>query len=238
MCILDNSLLWSLVAGACTALGALLLFFRKKWSNRSLAFFLGLASGVMVAVVVFDMLPSALVFGSVMKAIIGILLGVLVMALVNSALFEAINSAQTLVSLGYMIMVGIALHDLPEGMAIAFGGEMKARTGMVIAMGIGIHNIPEGMAIAAPLLMSGMKKGRVLLQTIALGFITPLGTILGRYMVKVLPDLLPLMLGLASGVMVYLVCIQLWPQAGHKDKVSRWWGFGLGTMVILVASFI
>lgn len=235
---MDNSLIWSLVAGACTALGAIILFFRKRWSNQSLAFFLGLASGVMVAVVVFDMLPSAMLFGNVLKAIIGVALGLLTMVVVNSALFEAINTAETLLGLGYMIMLGIALHDLPEGMAIAFGDEMKSRTGMVIALGIGIHNIPEGMAIAAPLLMGGMRKGRVLLQTIALGFITPLGTILGKYMVKLLPDLLPLMLGLASGVMIYLVCFQLWPQAGSKNKVSRWWGFVLGMMVILAASFM
>ncbi|WP_157609447.1 ZIP family metal transporter [Syntrophomonas zehnderi] len=213
------------------------MFFRKSWSNKSLAFFLGLAAGVMVAVVVFDMLPSALVFGNVAKTCIGLALGILIMVFVNSLLFRAINSAETLISLGYMIMLGIALHDLPEGMAIAFGDEMKSRTGMVIALGIGIHNIPEGMAIAAPLLMGGLKKNHILLKTILLGFITPLGTIIGKYMAKVLPDLLPLMLGLASGVMVYLVCFQLWPQAGAKNKGSRWWGLALGTIIILAASF-
>lgn len=235
---MDNSLIWSLLAGACTALGAFILFFRKSWSNKSLAFFLGLAAGVMVAVVVFDMLPSALVFGNVVKTFTGVVLGILTMVFVNSLLFTAINSAETLLGLGYMIMLGIALHDLPEGMAIAFGDEMKSRTGMVIAMGIGIHNIPEGMAIAAPLLMGGLKKNRILLNTILLGFITPLGTIIGKYMAKVLPDLLPLMLGLASGVMIYLVCFQLWPQAGAKNKNSRWWGLALGTVIILAASYL
>ncbi len=237
MYMLDNSLLWSLVAGACTALGATILFFKNRWSKRSLSFFLGLASGVMVAVVVFDMLPSAMLYNSAFKTTAGILLGLLTMALINSALSDAISATETLLGLGYMIMIGIALHDLPEGMAIAFGDEMKSRTGMVIALGIGIHNIPEGMAIAAPLLMGGMNKSKILLQTLALGLITPLGTIMGQYMVMLLPELLPFMLGLASGVMVYLVCFQLWPQAGSKDKISRWWGFALGTMVILGASF-
>ena len=48
------------MAGACTALGAILLFIKRHWSAASLAVFLGLASGVMIAVVLFDMLPSAL----------------------------------------------------------------------------------------------------------------------------------------------------------------------------------
>ena len=235
---MEHAFIWSLVAGACTALGAVILFLKKRWSNKSLAFFLGLAAGVMLAVVVFDMLPSALILASFRNVIIGIGLGLLIMIIVNSAVFEGINSAETMLSLGYMIMLGIALHDLPEGMAIAFGEEMKSRTGMVIAMGIGIHNIPEGMAIAAPLIMGGVKKWAILLQTLLIGFITPLGTILGKYLVVIMPDLLPLMLGLASGVMLYLVLFQLWPQAGNKDKHSRWWGLGMGTLVILVATFM
>ena len=117
------------------------------------------------------------------------------------------------------------MHDLPEGMAIALGHEMKARTGMVIALGIGIHNIPEGMAIAAPLIMGGMRRLRILGQTMAIGIITPLGTIIGQAVASTLPFLLPLMLGLASGIMLYLVCFQLWPQAGFQHRRTRWYGF-------------
>lgn len=235
---MEHAFIWSVVAGACTALGAVILFLKKRWSNRSLAFFLGLAAGVMLAVVIFDMLPSALLYAGFMKAIIGIGLGLLIMLIVNNAIFDGINSVDTMLGLGYMIMLGIALHDLPEGMAIAFGDEMKSRTGMVIAMGIGIHNIPEGMAIAAPLIMGGVKKWAILIQTLLIGFITPLGTILGKYLIRIMPDLLPLMLGLASGVMLYLVIFQLWPQAGNKDKFSRWWGLGMGMIVILIATFM
>lgn len=235
---MDHALLWSIAAGACTALGAVLLFLKKRWSNRSLSFFLGLASGVMIAVVFFDMLPSAFLFNAALKIAAGLAFGILIMVLLNSALFEGINSTETMLGLGYLIMLGIALHDLPEGMAIAFGEEMKARTGMVIAMGIGIHNIPEGMAIAAPLIMSGMRRWSILIKTVLIGLITPIGTILGRYLVAIMPDLLPAMLGLASGVMLYLVLFQLWPQAGSKNKHSRWWGLVIGMMVILAATFL
>lgn len=234
---MNNALFWSFLAGICTTIGAVILFFNKKWSHRSLSFFLGLASGVMTAVVIFDMLPSALISGS-SKTILGVAAGALFMIIVSSLQNNSINSAQTLAGLGYMIMLGIALHDLPEGMAIAFGEEMKNRTGMVIALGIGIHNMPEGMAIAAPLLMSGMKKGRVLFQTLLLSLITPLGTLLGRYLLILVPGFLSVMLGLASGVMLYLVVFQLWPQAGYKNKKVRWRGFILGMLVIILATYM
>jgi ZIP family zinc transporter len=192
----------------------------------------------MVAVVIFDMLPSALVIGGWFKALVGLVLGLFILAIIDRQVFNRSAARNSLVALGYMIMLGIAMHDLPEGMAIALGSEMKARTGMVIALGIGIHNIPEGMAIAAPLLMAGIKQLRVLGQILLVGLITPLGTVIGLLAVAFLPNLLPLLLGLASGIMIYLVMFQLWPQARAKDSRVRWWGFWLGMAIILIATFI
>ncbi|HHW61977.1 MAG TPA: ZIP family metal transporter [Syntrophomonadaceae bacterium] len=233
-----NSLVWSGLAGLCTALGAFFLFLRKNWSNRDLAFFLGLAAGVMVAVVLFDMMPSALLFTGQVLALLGIALGILLMIRVGIYLFQPASATNNLLNLGYLIMLGIALHDLPEGMAIAFGDALKARTGMVIALGIGIHNIPEGMAIAAPLIMGGMSRGDILLRTLLIGLITPLGTILGHCLVFYLPALLPFMLGFASGIMIYLVVFQLMPQARQYDRTSRWQGFWLGMLIIFLATFM
>ncbi|MDI9480867.1 MAG: ZIP family metal transporter [Bacillota bacterium] len=231
-------LLWSMLAGICTAIGAIMLFIKRRWSSASLAVFLGLASGVMVAVVVFDMLPSALAyagFGSTIKGVAG---GFLILYLFDRFAFEKLSQGDTLIGLGYLIMLGIAMHDLPEGMAIALGHEMKDRTGMVIALGIGVHNIPEGMAIAAPLIMGGVRRFRILIQTALIGLITPLGTILGREVVLKLPFMLPLMLGLASGIMLYLVLFQLWPQASVQNRHTRWYGFFLGMLIIFTATFI
>ena len=226
------------MAGLGTVIGALLVFVKRDWNSRSLAFYLGLASGVMVAVVVFDLLPSALVFASFYKVLSGGLLGILIMLAVDLGLTLGNSKSQTLLGLGYFIMLGIAVHDLPEGMAIAMGSGMKVRTGVVIAMGIGIHNIPEGMAIAAPLLMAGMKRWIIFMQMLLIALITPLGTILGEYLLHVLPAFLPLLLGMASGIMTYLVIFHLWPQARLKDLSSCRWGFYLGLLIILAATYL
>jgi ZIP family zinc transporter len=234
---MENIYLLGLIAGVCTALGAVFLFIKKQWTDRSLAIFLGLAAGVMVAVVVFDMLPSALLC-DYRGAIAGVFGGILLLLFLDRCILQRFSAADSLIGLGYLIMLGIALHDLPEGMAIALGNEMKARTGMVIALGIGVHNIPEGMAIAAPLIMGGMKKTRIFIQILLLGLITPLGTIIGRAAVVSMPQFLPFLLGFASGIMIYLVLFQLWPQARFKNRKSRWWGFLAGILIIFTATFI
>lgn len=234
---MGNVLLMGLMAGLGTALGAVLLFMKKRWTNGSLAVFLGLAAGVMLSVVVLDMMPSALICDS-QAALTGLIIGFLLLAILNQAIFSRMNRENTLIGLGYLIMLGIALHDLPEGMAIALGSEMKARTGVIIALAIGIHNVPEGMAIAAPLLMGGLKKAEVLLQILLLGLITPAGTILGFVAVGIIPGLLPWLMGFASGIMMYLVAFQLWPQAGEKDRRSRWRGLIIGILIIALATFL
>ena len=234
--ILDKILFYSVLAGISTSVGAILLFIKKDFTYKSLAIFLGLASGVMVAVVLFDMLPSALIT-NYKKAILGFVIGVIILLIIDKLIFKY-QETDSLISLGYLIMVAIAMHDLPEGMAIALGDELKGRTGMVIALGIGIHNIPEGMAIAAPLIMAGVSRFKIFRQTLLIGLITPLGTVLGKYAVKIVPGFLPLLLGLASGIMVYLVLFQLWPEAKIKGKKSRWIGFYLGMGIIFLATFL
>lgn len=234
----NNLLLVSLAAGICTSIGAVLLFIKRDWSNRSLAIFLGLAAGVMTAVVIFDMLPSALIFPGREIAMLGIVAGIIILLLIERCLFARNFEGETLVTLGYLIMLGIAMHDLPEGLAIALGDELKGRTGMVIALGIGIHNIPEGMAIAAPLLMGGISRVKVFLQILLVGLITPVGTLIGQIIVMAMPGLLPFLLGMASGIMIYLVLFQLWPEAAVRGKRSRWIGFWVGMIVILLATFL
>ena len=220
-----DAFLWSLAAGACTVVGVVMLFIKRDWGDSGLAFFMGLASGVMGAVVLFDLLPSALVAGGWRVTAVGSGCGIVLLALFNHMVLKRDDKDSSLATLGYLIMLGIAVHDLPEGMAIALGQEMKARTGMVIAMGIGIHNIPEGMAIAAPLLMAGISRIRILLQAVMVGLITPLGTVLGKQL-PATARVVYLFTQPLPGIMVYLVLCQLWPEARRYGTLALCPGYG------------
>lgn len=236
---MSHLLIISSLAGLCTAAGAVLLFIKREWSNRSLAVFLGLAAGVMTAVVVFDLLPSAFLYFHSTNVITGIVFGGAILFLADKVLLNRLSgNDKSLITLGYLIMLGIALHDLPEGMAIALGSELKARTGAVIALGIAIHNIPEGMAIAAPLIMGGLPRSKIFIKIMLLALVTPAGTLLGLGAIRSLPEVLPFLLGVASGIMIYLVVFQLWPQAKMKGPRSRWLGFTVGMIIIFVATFL
>lgn len=229
----------SVAAGLATVAGAALLFGRRSWNERNLAFFLGLAAGVMAAVVALNMMPSALLLYPVGPGLAGLALGLVLMGYYGRfARLEGGGGDTPLMRLGLLIMLGIALHDLPEGMAIALGEELKGRTGLVIALGVGVHNIPEGMVMAAPLLMAGMPRRQILGRCLLVALITPLGALLGAALLGVAPGIMPVMLGLASGIMAWLCLFQLWPQAVKRDGGRSRWGFLAGVAIIILATFL
>ena len=142
----------------------------RETGRKLLSVLLGFAGGVMTAVVVFDLIPSALVYGNLIVATLGFLAGLCLMLILDVIISEfpalqkqgsATNSSTVLhtgqqkqfLKMGYLIAIGIALHDLPEGIAIAVGYAAKENLGLIIALAIGMHNVPEGIVV--PLLNYG-----------------------------------------------------------------------------------
>ena len=212
-------LLPSVIAGLATCFGALLILSLKKFSVKSLALLLGLSAGIMSGIVLFDLLPSAWMFGNLITAVTGFGTGLAVLLLLDRLITWLTpapperRAQQELLNMGYLIATGIALHDLPEGMAIAVGFAATAKLGGLIALAIGLHNIPEGMATAAPLRMGGLRRWRIFYLNLLISLFTPLGTLLGLILVSISRDFIGILLALAAGAMVYIVCCELVPTA-------------------------
>ena len=116
-----NALFPSLLAGLATALGCLLVLFAKYPGQRALAFILGGAAGVMLAVVTLDLIPAALKTGSPLQAVKGMITGAGILFLLDRFLTRqnitlSFHKDSAMRRLGYLMEIGIALHDLPEGM--------------------------------------------------------------------------------------------------------------------------
>lgn len=227
-------LLLSLVAGLATTFGGLVVALQRGLSERSLAMMLGGAAGIMTGVVLLDLLPSAARQGGLPAVAQGFFLGLAFLFLLDKifAFTMPTNSRQRdhyyMLNMGYLIAVGIALHDLPEGMAIAVGYAAEAELGMVLVVAIALHNIPEGMAMAAPLLMGGSSVKAILVVSGIVSLFTPLGALLGMLAIKVSQHFLGELLALAAGAMVYIVRFELVPEARKRHPNYALLGIALG----------
>ena len=77
--ILKTTLLGLFFGTFGTTLGGILGIVIKKQSNKFLSFILSLASGLMMAVICFDLIPEALEISNILEVLIGVVLGIIAM---------------------------------------------------------------------------------------------------------------------------------------------------------------
>ena len=110
-----------------TTIGGIIGINIKNPSNRILSFILSFASGLMTAIICFDLIPEALKLSNIYSTVSGILLGILFMIIcdliVNSKYKNIKRNNNSLLKSGIIIGIGLALHNFPEGLAIGSGLE-------------------------------------------------------------------------------------------------------------------
>lgn len=233
--------LLGLIAGLGTCLGALLVNACGRLRPGVLSLLLGLAAGIMTAVIVFDLLPSSLRYGSLTATFTGFLGGIGLMAALDLGLgffTPSTFKGKSYLKMGYLIAIGIALHDFPEGLAIAAGFAADEKLGPLIVLAIGFHNIPEGMATAAPLRYGGLSPGRVLAINALISLVTPLGAFVGLLLVETSRFFAGLLLAFAAGAMTYIVLDELGPESRRNNKCMAYLGMLAGMLLILALGFI
>jgi ZIP family zinc transporter len=236
----DKILLISTITGLATGIGALIVVLIGPISNRKISALLGFAAGIMISITVFNLLPSAVEFGSNFLAVMGFLFGVILMLVLDNIIphlhfFNKEGRGGAYIKMGYFIAAGIALHNLPEGLALGAGYHASEGLGVMIAAAILLHNIPEGMGIAAPLKIAGVYKLKIIGITSLAGLFTPLGTFIGMLFFNISPVFIALSLGLAGGAMIYIVSDELIPESHKQHSHSANIGIALGILVTFLA---
>ena len=135
-----------------TTIGGIIGVSIKNTSNKFLSFILSFASGLMLSIVCFDLVPESMRITSISNTIIGILLGVACMIACDIAvakLFRKKNDVavtnNNILKTGIIVSIGLALHNLPEGLAIGSSFEASIKLGYSLALAICLHDIPEGI---------------------------------------------------------------------------------------------
>jgi zinc and cadmium transporter len=75
-------------------------------------------------------------------------------------------------------LVGLLLHTLVDGVAIASAFGVSDALGLLVFMAILLHKFPEGLAISSLFLAAGAGRARALYAAAALGAATIIGVVL------------------------------------------------------------
>jgi ZIP family zinc transporter len=236
--------LLSLIAGLGTVIGGIIVVLLRRISDRFIAGSMGFASGVMLLVSFLNLFVESLELTSYLNVSLAFTAGSIIMIIIDLFLphlelgkrEDGIIKKSKQLKPGILILIGITLHNIPEGIVVSAGYSHLPQLGTLIAIAVFFHNLPEGVATAVSLASSGSRKRDILLATFISGLAEPFGALLGgTILIGASNEMIGLSLAFAAGVMTYITADELIPIAGergHKHTMSI--GLLLGIIFILI----
>lgn len=234
-------ILVSVIAAMGTLVGGFLATIKTP-GRSMLGLFGGFAGGVMITVSFIELVNKSITTSNYFVATIGFAIGASLMFLLDTLFSHKhfqikekglINPA--LVKTGLLIAVGIALHNIPEGIAEGAGFVHLPTFGVLIALAIGLHNIPEGIVTVMFTSSGGMCRSKCLKLAFLSGIVEPVGAILAFFFLKQFAFLVPASLSFAAGVMVFITLDEIIPTAREHGKTHM---TSLGIILGAISMFI
>jgi zinc transporter ZupT len=106
------------------------------------------------------------------------------------------------------------------GIGVSFGGSDGVKLGKFISMALAVHNVPEGLAIALSLAPRGISKIDTALWCIFSSIPQPIVAIFAFTFVELFAPMLPIGLGFAAGAMLWVACFDLFVEA-YEETGSK-----------------
>ena len=224
--VMNVGLMGLLAEGGGLTIGILALYFFRIKDGRNMGMLYGATSGLMLAMICFDVLPEALEKGRIDLVFCGIIIGALLGILLDD-LVEGIEkrfeklSLQNIGRTGLILALGIAIHNIPEGFALGTMAHTSSESISRFAIILALHSVPEGIALAIPFKKANTALEILLGMATFLGAMMGIGAILGYTLSGLSEHLISIGLGIAGGIILYIVCGELIPES-RKIWNGRW----------------
>lgn len=229
---------YAMITAATTALGALPFIFVRTVSSRTVAYANAIAAGLMLGACV-GLVGEGTVYGSWQMGV-GAAFGALFLLATRHYLQGHDVEVGQLRGAGarrmLLIVAVMTAHSIAEGIAVgaSFGGAMNFA--LLITAAIAVHNIPEGLAISAVLRPQGVSVASCAWWSFFSSLPQPLLAVPAFLFVDAFRPALPYGIGFAAGAMVFMVLVELLPEAyeeGQRAAVGLLVSISLVAMVVL-----
>lgn len=210
----------AMLTAVATGLGVLPFLFLRSVSERVVAYSNAVAAGLMLGASL-GLVTEGARAGRV-ETFAGVNLGVLFILATQRLLrgreidFAGVTGAGARRML--LVVVVMTVHSFAEGAAVgvSFGGGEALATAITVA--IAVHNVPEGVAITAVLRPRGTSLAACAGWSVFSSLPQPLMAVPAYLFVERFAAALPYGLGFAAGAMIFMVLLELLPEAYEQAR--------------------
>lgn len=252
-------LILTLLVGLFILLGSV---FATKFKNnkRFTDFSISLAFGVIVALILFELLPETYevlngelgLFRTIFCIIILVLIGIFILKILDSFIPHHEHEAhhnhkhktdecynEHLNHIGLISASAVIVHNIIEGMSLYLVTTNSVLSGLLMCIGIGLHNIPMGLVIASTLYNSNYSQKDTIKITLVVSLSTFIGGII-MFIVGGVPHLIEgILLGVTLGMLIYIAFFELFHQIYHmKNKKISNIGISFGMILLVIGILI
>lgn len=206
---------YGLITAVATGFGAIPFAFVRRVSPRIVAYSNAVAAGLMLGAS-FGLVAEGADHGSA-ETFGGTVLGVAFILATQRWLARREVRLGEIPKAGarrmLLMMVVMTVHSFTEGVAIgaSFAGGLTLAA--VITAAIAVHNVPEGLAISAVLRPQGHSVAKCAAWSVFSSLPQPLMAVPAFLFVDAFRPVLPYGIGFAAGAMVFMVFVELLPEA-------------------------
>lgn len=242
---MNELILTALTVGGATIFGGGVGLIFKKTNKTFCDGVLSFAAGVMLAAAFIGLIMPSIECGGVLVSVIGIFLGAIMVNLLDLLIpiisGRSEEAGTDRVRRVFLFVMAIALHNLPEGIAAGVGlGAGDLSDGILIATAIALQNLPEGLIVSVAMLGVNVKPFRAFIIAALTGIIEIFGTFMGYYAVGISSALLPLILAIAGGTMLYVISEEMIPEthSAESGKLSTYFLLGGFSLILIFDAFL
>ena len=223
-------IIFALIGIISTGIGGIISYLINIKNKKVLAVMYEITAGIMTGIVCFDMIDQGYMLNGIVTSIVGVLIGAIFVFIMS----EIIEKKDIKNSNGIAVTTAMALHNMPEGLAIGASFCISNSLGINMLIAIALHNIPEGIVVGIL-----NKKEKSIISSIFVGAFLGVGGLIGRVVGELSNFGVSFVLSVAAGAMLYIVACDLIPNSKKiTDKRIISFMYIVGIIIGLILSKI
>lgn len=203
-------------------IGVILIYLNKNWDEDKLHRGLGFSAGILIAIAILEIIPTAIEMSGSNDIMIYTLLGFLIFFLLEQfILIHHFDRHSEHGSKHYQFtsatFIALCIHAFLDGIVIGIGFEFSEEFGIIVFVAIIFHRFPLAISMANIFLFNNVKNTAMLKMTI-FSSMAPFGLIFAISFLSSVPiEVLASLIAVSGGMFIYLGATDMIPELSHNE---------------------